>query len=172
MIDQSGIVVQTGQANRQTVIDPADSRVVIPNLLSPVIEPIARTVYPPETTGPFEARDSFVYQDHRFVANAAALDQILFWLTPGVWRLNVDTFYCSNYAHGGGQPQWVGFVSPIGLNAVHAYMDRLGNLQAGKNSTLRVNVQVEFQDFVLHLDANGVGQFHEMSVCVIAEKLT
>jgi len=152
---------------------PDDSNIDVPNEVSLTLEiPEAITFGTFAVVGTDTKRSSFYVTAQCNVANAAAFDDIVVTIGPGLWDLHIVASYISNNTN----------LAEFG----EVYMSDLAGTAGGsiwrvwsvqnenKNFSMKMRISSIMTDGMLinsFLSANGVGDSHSLDVNVIGNRL-
>jgi len=114
---------------------------------------------------------SFMFSEDRQVANSGTQNQNIFILSPGVWELNLDLNYTSNYASIGGLGYRVDLA--LGTQQTSILNAQCSPTAGGVVSHTRSFVIQITQNATISstLFVNGAGQNHQASLSCVVNRL-
>lgn len=167
----SNLLGTLGAAIKRSVVEPHETDLTIPPIVAPEIEipEVLRAFGTSSVFGPTTLLNSVGGS----ITNGVATSSNIFALEPGLWRLQINICYGSNYSSNSTQGCRVQL-----LQAGGTIFSNLANLfctpTAGGVLTVFLNEVMALDQFTqcqVTLGTNGVGQTHEFTVSALASKL-
>lgn len=147
-----------------------EAEMEVPPLLRPVIS-LRNNLRTANPAGATQCVTTTYAEDNKLVTNAGLASSLFLTLGPGLWELNIDVMYSSNYpSTNNGWDLQVNLVSVTAFNLIRAF----SALVAGGTVDIARTVLISTDGvltFTSIMNANAAGQTHGAHVGILASLL-